>query len=74
VTVAAIDAIVAHVMFMTELDGLLSFDPLTGIPRRTIQFNSNPQQSNNYEESAINRNLCQRVSAVMKDLWHCRRN
>jgi hypothetical protein len=49
VTVAAVDAIVTDVVFVTELDRLLSFDPLTGIPRGAVEFNSNPQQSNNYE-------------------------
>jgi hypothetical protein len=73
VTVTAVDAVVADVMFMTELNRLLPFDPLTCIPGRTIQLNSDPQQSNNYEECAINRNLCQRVGAVMEDLWHRRR-
>jgi len=74
VTVAAIDAVVADVMLVTELDRLLSFNPLTRVPRRAVQFDSDPQQSNNYEYSAINRNLCQRVSAVMEDLWHYRVN
>ena len=71
--VAAVDAVVADEMFVTELNGLLSFDPLACIPGRTIQFNGDPQQSNNYEESAIDRDLCQRVGTVMEDLWHCRR-
>jgi hypothetical protein len=31
--VAAIQTIVTNVMLMTELDGLLALDPLTGIPR-----------------------------------------
>jgi len=73
VTVAAIDAVVTGVMFMTELYGLLAFDPLTGVPPGTIQLNSDPQQSNDYENSAINRDLRQRVGAVMKDLWHYRK-
>jgi hypothetical protein len=30
--VAAIDAVVARVMFMTELNRLLAFDPLAGVP------------------------------------------
>jgi hypothetical protein len=68
--VTAIDTVVANVMFVTELNRLLAFDPLTGVPRRAVQFNSDPQQSKNYEHSSINRNLRQRVSAVMKDLWH----
>lgn len=70
VTVAAIDAIVTDVMFMTELNGLLTFDPLASVPRGAIQLNSDPQQSNDYEYSAINRDFRQRVCAVMEDLWH----
>jgi hypothetical protein len=73
VTVTAVDAIVTDVMFVTELNWLLAFDPLARIPGRTVQFNRDPQQSHNYKYSAINRNLCQRVGAVMEDLWHCRR-
>jgi len=73
-TITTVNTVVPDVMFVTELNWLLPFDPLTGIPGRSIQLNSDPKQSNNYEESAINRNLCQRVSAVMEDLWHCRRS
>jgi hypothetical protein len=72
VTVTAIDAVVADVMFMTELNGLLTFNPLTGIPTGTIQLDSHPQQSNNNKNSAVNRDFRQRVSAVMEDLWHLR--
>ena len=60
-------------MFMTELDWLLSFNPLAGVPARTIQLNSDPQQSNDYKNGAINRDFRQRVGAVMEDLWHYRR-
>jgi len=70
--VTTIDTVVTNVMFMTELNRLLPFDPLTGVPGRTIQLNCDPKQSNNYENRAINRNLCERVGAVMEDLWHPR--
>jgi len=73
VTVTAIDAVVADVMFMTELNGLLAFEPLAGVPRRTIEFDRDPQQSDDYENSAINRYFRQRVGAVMEDLWHYRK-
>ena len=72
VTVAAIDAVVTDVMFMTELNGLLTFDPLASVPGGTIQLNRDPQQSDDYEYSAINRDFRQRVCAVMEDLWHLR--
>jgi hypothetical protein len=73
VTVAAIDTIVADVMFVAELDWLLSLDPLSGVPRRTIQLNGDPQQGNSNENSAIDRDFRQRVRTVMEDLGHCRR-
>ena len=72
VTVAAIDAVVTDVMFMTELDGLLSFEPSAGVPGGTIQLNSDPQQSNDYENGAVDRDFRQRVCAVMENLWHLR--
>ena len=72
VTVAAIDAVVTDVMFMTELNGLLNLNPLAGVPRGTIQLNRHPQQSNDYKNGAINRDFRQRVGAVMEDLWHLR--
>lgn len=71
--VATVDAVVADVMFMTELDRLLALDPLARVPRRTIQFDRDPQKRNNNEESAIDRNLGKRIRAVMEDLWHRRR-
>ena len=72
-TVAAIDTVVADVMFVAELDWLLSFDPLSGVPRRTIQLNCDPEQRDGDENSAIDRDFRQRVSTVVEDLGHCRR-
>ena len=71
-TITAIDAVVADVMFMTELNWLLSFDPLAGVPAGTIQLNSDPQQGNDYKDGAINSDFRQRVGAVMENLWHLR--
>jgi hypothetical protein len=73
VAVAAINAIVADVMFVTELDWLLFLDPLPGVPGRTIQLNGDPQQGETDEHSAIDRDLRQRVRAVMENLGHCLR-
>ena len=60
-------------MFMAELDGLLSLDPLAGIPGRAVQFDSNPERGDKNKYGAIDRDFGQRVGAVMKDLWHRRR-
>jgi len=56
-TVTAIDAVVANVMLMTELNGLLSFHPLASIPSRTIEFDGDPKQSNNDKNRAVDSNL-----------------
>src|SRR5688572_14273065 len=60
-------------MFVTKLDWLLFLDPLAGVPRRTVQLNSHPQQSDTNKNSAIDRDFRQRVRTVMEDLGHCRR-
>src|SRR5687767_1872651 len=60
-------------MFVAELNRLLFFDPLTGVPRRTIQLNGDPQQGDNNKNSAIDRDFRQRVRTVMEDLGHCRK-
>jgi hypothetical protein len=70
VTVAAIDAVVADVMFVTELNGLLAFDPLSGVPGGTIEFDRDPQQCDSNKNGAIDRYLRQRVCTVMEDLGH----
>jgi hypothetical protein len=57
VAVATIDAVVTYVMFVAELNRLLSLDPLPGIPRRSIEFNGNPQSRDNDEDRAIDSNL-----------------
>ena len=71
-TVATIDTVVSNVVLMTELDWLLPLEPLARIPGRAIKFYCNPKSGKENEDSAINRKLCQRVRAVMEDLWHRR--
>jgi len=73
VAVATIDTVVADVMFVTELDRLLFFDPLSGVPGRTIQLNRDPQQRDTNKNGAVDRDFRQRVRTVMEDLGHRRR-
>ena len=67
-TVAAIDTIVADVVLVTELNRLLSFNPLSGIPRRAVQLCGGPQCGNDHEGGSVDRNFRKRVGAVMEDL------
>src|SRR6266550_3425581 len=69
-TVAAIDAVVADVMLMTELNWLLTLDPLARVPGRAIKLSRDPQQRDQNKHGAIDRQLRQRVGAVMKNLRH----
>jgi hypothetical protein len=42
VTVTAIDAVIADVVLMTELNGLFAIDERTSVPRRTINLGKCP--------------------------------
>ena len=57
-------------MFVAELYGLLALDPLTSIPGRAIDLGSHVKRGKQNEDSAEDTELCQRVRAVMKNLWH----
>ena len=70
VAVATVNAIVADVMLVTKLDWLLALNPLSRVPRGAVQLSRDPQQRNENKNGAIDRQLCQRVSAVMKNLRH----
>jgi hypothetical protein len=72
VAITTIQTIVADMMFVTELDGLLAFDPLPGVPGRTIQFRGHPKGGEQNKNRAIDRGLRECVRAVMKNLWHRR--
>jgi hypothetical protein len=71
--VTTIDAVIADVMFVTELNRLLSFKPLARVPGGTIKLNGYPQRGNDYEQRTVDGDFCQCVSAVVKNLWHRRR-
>jgi len=70
VAVAAVNAIVANVMLVAKLDRLLALNPLARVPGRAIQLSCNPQQRDENKNGAIDRQLRQRISAVMKNLRH----
>jgi hypothetical protein len=73
VAITTIDAVIADVMFVTELNWLLSFKPLARVPGGTIKLNGYPQSSNHDEQGTVDGDFCQRVSTVVKNLWHRRR-
>ena len=70
VTVSTIDAVIADVMFVAELNWLLALDPLAGIPAGTIDFRGDPQSRQQNENGAEDCGSRQVVRAVTKNLWH----
>ena len=56
-TITAVDAVVADVVFVTELDRLLTFEPLSGVPRRAVELDSSKQRRANNEYRAVNGDL-----------------
>jgi hypothetical protein len=72
VAIAAIDAVVADVVFVTELNWLVAFDPLAGVPRRTINLGGYPKRGEQNKNGSIDRSLGERVGTVMENLWHRR--
>lgn len=71
--VAAIDTVVAYMMFVTELNRLLALDPLPRVPGRSINLCSNPKRSEQDKNGAENAQLGKSVGAVLENLWHRRR-
>ena len=69
-TVTAINAVVAHVVFVAELDRLLTFDPLSGVPSRTVDRSGHPQRRQQYKNGAEDSGPREIVRAVTKNLWH----
>ena len=73
VTIAAINAVIADVMFVAELDWLLALDILAGVPARPSDFCGDPQCGQQDKNRAVNRGSRKIVGAVTKNLGHCRR-
>ena len=71
-TVTAVDTVVADVMFVTELNWLLAFDPCASVPGRSMKLRSHVKRSDQHEDGAKDTQLRQRVRAVMENLWHRR--
>ena len=71
--IAAINAVVADVVFMTELNGLLTLYVLAGVPARAGDLCGHPKGRQEDKDSAENRSARQVVRAMTENLWHRRR-
>lgn len=69
-TVAAIYAVVADVMLMTELYGLRASNVGLRVVVRAIEFQKNPQQRRSYKDSTEDAHPRNGISALMKYLGH----
>jgi len=71
--IAAINAVVADVVFMTELNGLLTLYVLAGVPARAGDLCGHPKGRKEDKDCAENRSSRQVVRAMTENLWHRRR-
>jgi len=68
--VAAIDTIIAHMVLVTELDGLLAREESLGVIRRSIEFKQHPDKDGGEKDRAKDRRLGNEVGASIEDLPH----
>jgi len=70
VAIAAIDTVIAGVMFMAELNGLLAREVRLSVIRRPVEFEQQPDDYRDEEDRAEDADFGYEVSASMKDLAH----
>jgi hypothetical protein len=70
VTVAAVYAIIADVMFVAELNGLLAWKKGLGVVGGSVEFEQQPDDQPNKEERAEDGDFRNEVRASIKDLPH----
>ena len=68
--IAAVNAVIAYMMFVTELNWLLTLNPLPGVPRRSIDLGAHPKRRDQDENGAENAELGESVGTVLEDLGH----
>lgn len=73
VTVPTIDAVVAYVVLVTELDWLLPFNPLSRIPARTGDLRCHEQRRDQNKDRTEDRGSRQIIRTVTENLWHRRK-
>ncbi len=73
VAITAIDTVIAHVMFVAELNWLLALDVGAGVPTRPRDFRRYPQRGQQNKDRAKNGSSREIVRAVSENLWHRRR-
>ena len=72
-TVTAIDAVVADMVLVTELNWLLAFDVRASVPARAVNLGGDKECRNQNEDRAEDRGARQIICAVTENLWHRRR-
>ena len=72
VTVAAVDAVISDVMFMTKLNGLFAREKCLGVVRGPVEFKQKPNDYRDEEDRSEDADFRYEVGASMKDLTHRR--
>ena len=70
VTIAAIDRLIAYVMFVTELNRLFARKESLSVVRGSVEFEEHPDDDPNKEDRTEDCSLRQEVRASIEDLAH----
>src|SRR5215470_16246686 len=70
VAVAAIDAVVAYVMFVTELNWLLAREVSLGVIGGSVEFKQHPNEDGREKDCTKDRRLRDEVGASIENLPH----
>jgi hypothetical protein len=70
VAVATVNAVVADVMLVAELDWLLALDVLPRVVRGAVDLGQHPHGGEQYEDRPEDAQLGKKICAVMENLGH----
>jgi hypothetical protein len=71
-TIATVDPVITHVVFVTELNGLLPLDKGACVIRGPLDLRQRPSGAANDKDGAKYAHLRKGVGTPMKNLRHCR--
>jgi hypothetical protein len=71
-TIATVDPVITHVVFVTELNGLLALDKGARVIRGPLDLRQRPSGAANDKDGAEDAHFRKGIGTPMKNLRHCR--
>ncbi|HMH05937.1 MAG TPA: hypothetical protein VK579_04570 [Terriglobales bacterium] len=71
-TITTVDPVITHVVFVTELNGLLAFGKGARVIRRSLDRRESPGDATKNKDGSKYAHLGKGVRTAMENLWHSR--